>query len=397
MKVVKTILRYLFIFIVLFFAGLFVWQPYLKRVLWYRTPDAVTYKAFPQAVIYKSDSAFHFIRSGKMRNDLDTLKVRDGLNQYITFSEYFKNGKLNAFIVIRNDTVLYEKYKGGYADSTLTTIFSGAKSMVSIMIGQALAAGNMRSLNDKITDYIPELKSNPAFENITLKNLLEMKSGLEFQDALGGILKAFLSDEAKYYYTHDMKAELMKVKLVNQPGTVWKYKSIDPILLGWVVEKATGKSVAQFFEENTWRKIGAEYNASFGLDHADGLANTASRFQVTAIDLAKIGRLYLNNGSYNNNQVVPENWVKQSIGIGNEKPASAKGWQKSAHHYLWWIPQAGDNGDYAAEGMLGQRLYINPKTNTIIVQFADHGAGDYPYRKISRYLAGLPFSYPKGN
>jgi len=321
----------------------------------------------------------------------------DGNNQFIPFSEYFKNGELNAFVVIRNDSILYEKYKQGYSDSTLTSIFSGAKSMVSIMVGQALANGNIKSLSDKVTAYIPELKSNPSFENIRLKNLLDMKSGLEFQDALGGIVQAFFSDEAKYYYTHDMKAELTKVKLENKPGTVWKYKSIDPILLAWVLEKATGKSVAQFFEENIWRKIGAENNASFGLDHPNGLANTASRFQVTAIDLAKIGRLNLHYGKYNNNQIVPEDWVKQSISIGNEKPASAKGWQKSAHHYLWWIPQTGDNGDYAAEGMLGQRLYVDPKTNTIIVQFADRGAGDYPYRKISRYLAGLPFNYPKAN
>ncbi|MCZ4242968.1 serine hydrolase domain-containing protein [Pedobacter punctiformis] len=395
MKTFKKILLTVFLLILLFAVILFIWHPYLIRVLKYRTPDAETYKIFPQATVHKSDAAFHFIRTGKPRNDLDTLHVLDGTNQAITLKDYIKTGKINVFLVIRNDSILYERYAGGYTDSTLTTIFSGAKSMISIMIGQALAAGKIRSLNDKVTDYIPELKSNPAFNEIILKNLVDMKSGLDFQDALGGIIKAFLSDEAKYYYTHDMKAELMKVKLVNKPGTVWKYKSIDPILLGWVLEKATGKSVTQYFEENTWRKIGTEYNATWGLDHKNGLANTASRFQVTAIDFAKIGRLYLNKGKYNQTQVVPEPWVNESGSIGTEKPASAKGWQKSAHHYLWWIPQTGDNGDYAAEGMLGQRLYIDPKTNTIIVQFADHGAGNYPYRKISRYLAGLPFSYPK--
>jgi len=323
------------------------------------------------------------------------LHVQDGNNRLIPLKTYLKNGQINAFIVIRNDSVLYERYDKGYCDSTLSTMFSGAKSMISIMIGQALADGSIKSLNDKVTRYIPELKSNPAFEQITLKNLLDMKSGLEFQDALGGIIKAFFSDEAKYYYTDDMQAQLMKVKLVNKPGTVWVYKSIDPILLGWVLKKASGKSVAKYFESHVWKQIGAEYNSTWGLDQVNGLTNTASRFQVTAIDLAKIGRLYLNKGRYNGNQVVPENWVNQSINIGNETPASAKGWQKSAHHYLWWIPQEGDHGDYAAEGMLGQRLYIDPKTNTIIVQLADRGAGNYPYRKISRYLSGLPFSYPK--
>lgn len=394
----KTFKKLLLLFIYAFFLSLFalfLWKPYLLNVLKYRTPGAETYKVFPQEISRKSDSAFYFVRATEPRNDLDTLHVLDGNNGSIPLKTYLKNGQINAFIVIRNDSILYEKYDKGYSDSTLSTIFSGAKSMISIMMGQALADGSIKNLNDKVTTYIPELKSNPAFEQITLKNLLDMKSGLEFQDALGGIVKAFFSDEAKYYYTDDMQAQLMKVKLVNKPGTVWVYKSIDPILLGWVLKKATGKSVAQYFEANVWKQIGAEYNATWGLDQVNGLTNTASRFQVTAIDFAKIGRLYLNKGRYNGKQIVPENWVNQSVNIGTEKPASAKGWQKSAHHYLWWIPQEGNKGDYAAEGMLGQRLYVDPKTNTIIVQFADHGAGNYPYRKISRYLSALPFSYPK--
>lgn len=390
----KTLLILIYSFFLSLFA-LFLWKPYLLSVLKHRTPSAETYKIFPQEISHKSDSVFHFIRSAGQRNDLDTLHILDGNNQSIPLKEYLNNGQINVFIIIRNDSILYERYSKGYHDSTLTTIFSGAKSMISIMLGQALNNRSIKSLNDKVTQYIPELKSNPAFEQITLKNLLDMKSGLEFQDALGGIVKAFFSDEAKYYYTDDMKAQLMKVKLANKPGTVWKYKSIDPIVLGWVLQKAAGKSVAQYFEANVWKKIGAEYNATWGLDHVDGLTNTASRFQVTAIDFAKIGRLYLNKGSWNGKQVVPERWVNQSINIGSEQPASTKGWQKSTHHYLWWIPQEGDNGDYAAEGMLGQRLYIDPKTNTIIVQFSDHGAGNYPYRKISRYLSGLQFSYPK--
>jgi len=391
----KTLLILIYSFFLLLFA-LLLWKPYLRRVLRYRTPGAETYKIFPQEVSHKSDSAFHFIRPPKQRNDLDTLHVLDGDNHSIPLKDYLKNGQVNVFIVIRNDSILYERYDKGYSDSTLTSIFSGAKSMISIAIGKALADHSINNLDEKVTKYIPELKSNPAFAQITLKNLLDMKSGLEFQDALGGIVKAFFSDEAKYYYTDDMKAQLMKVKLVNKPGTVWVYKSIDPILLGWVLKKATDKSVAQYFEANVWKQIGTQYNATWGLDQVNGLTNTASRFQVTAIDFAKIGRLYLNKGKYNGKQVVPEDWVNQSINIGAEKPASAKGWQKSAHHYLWWIPQEGDKGDYAAEGMLGQRLYIDPKTNTIIVQFADHGAGNYPYRKISRYLSALPFSYPKG-
>ncbi len=395
MKIMKRITGLLFLFLCIGLTVLFTCHPYLLRVLWYCTPTAQTYKIFPQAAIHKSSQPFKFIRSDKPRSDLDTLQVLNGQNKLVTWKEYLKTGRINVFLVIRNDTILYEYYAPGYTDSSFTSIFSGAKSMVSIMLGQALASGDVKSLDDKVTDYLSELKLNKAFAAVTLRHLLQMKSGLHFQDALGGVVQAFFSDEAKLYYTHDMKAELKKIRLDYPPGTVWQYKSIDPILLGWVLEKATGQTTAQYFEKYTWQKIGAEHAASWGLDHPGGLSNTASRFQATAIDLAKIGRLYLHGGKFNGQQIVPADWVRQSISIGTEKPVCVRGWQQSAQHSLWWIPQAGEKGDFAAEGMLGQRIYADPKTNTIMVQLADKGAGNYPYRKISRYLAGLPFSYPK--
>lgn len=380
--------------ILLVFCVLFTWRPELIRVVRYQVPDANTYKAYPQMVIHPSDSAFHFVKARAMRNDLDTLSVLDDGDSLVSFKDYLRIGKINLFMVIRNDTVIYERFDQGYSDHTLTTLFSVGKTMVSIMLGKALENGKIRSLDDRLLQYVPELKSNPAFKEITLRNLMTMKSGLEFIDTNGGYIQAFLSDEGKYYYTEDIKKELLKIKLVNTPGTVWKYKSIDAFLLTWALENATGQKVSKYFQEQFWTKIGTAYPASFGLDHPGGLANTASRFQATAIDLAKVGRLYLKNGVFNGHQVISKEWVKRSLNINGESPVTSKGWQRTTQHYLWWIPEQGVNGDFAAEGMRGQRLYIDPLTNTIIVQFAFRGAGDYPYRKISRYLSGLPFSYP---
>lgn len=365
------------------------------KVLWYRTPNAETYKIFPQAYVRPSDSAFHFIRAAKQRDDLDTIKVFDGQHHYLPLKDYLKAGKVNLFMVIRNDSILYERYDKGYTDSTLVSTFSVAKSMLSILVGQALADGSIKSLDEPVLNYIPELSANPAYSTLILRDLFTMKSGLAFRDTNGGIINAFFSDEAKYYYTNDMKQELLHVKRVNYPGTEWQYKSIDAILLGWVIEKATKKSLAQYFQERLWQKIGTQYRASWGLDHVNGLANTASRFQTTAIDLAKVGRLYLNDGQYNGQQVVPQDWVAQTIKMQSRQAVTSKGWQKTTQNYLWWLPQEGVNGEYAAEGMLGQRLYVDPLTKTIIVVFADKGGGDYPYRKVSRYLAHMPFEYPK--
>lgn len=396
MKKALSILVLISLILILVFSLLFTWRPELIKVVEYQVPDANTYKAYPQTMVHPADTAFHFAKAAANRNDLDTLHVLDGQNHLIPFADYVKEGKISLFMVIRNDSIIYQKYAPGYSDTTLTTLFSVAKTMVSIMLGQAVEEGKIKSLDDPLLKYVPELKANPAFEHITMRNLFDMKSGLKFEDTNGSYIHAFLSDEARFYYTDDIKKELLKVTLDKTPGTVYKYESIDAFLLTWALEKATGEKISTYFQDNLWRKIGTEYAASWGLDHPNGLANTASRFQCTAIDLAKIGRLYLLGGQYNGHQIVPQEWVSQSVKlVKGEEPATAKGWQKTAHHALWWVPQQGVYGDYAAEGMLGQRLYMDPLTNTIIVQFAAKGAGDYPYRKISRYLSGLPFDYPK--
>lgn len=380
---------------VLVCAVLFTWRPELIRVVEYQVPDAQTYKAYPQTIVAPADTAFNFIKQTSNRDDLDTLSVFDGKHHLVPFKTYLEEGKTKLFMVIRNDTVIYQKFSPGYSDSTLTTLFSVAKTMVSIALGKALEEGKIKSLDDRLLNYVPELKANPAFADITLRHLFTMKSGLEFEDATsGGLIAAFLSDEALYYYTDDIKKLLFKEKLVNKPGTVWKYKSIDAFLLAWVLENATGQKFAAYFQDKIWKKIGTAYPATWGLDHQNGLANTASRFQATAIDLAKIGRLYLNKGNFNGHQIMPLNWINHSLNLNGEEAVTAKGWQRSTQHDLWWIPQEGVKGDFAAEGMRGQRLYMDTLTHTIIVQFADKGAGDYPYRKISRYLSGLPFSYP---
>ncbi|SHF72831.1 serine hydrolase domain-containing protein [Pedobacter caeni] len=374
---------------------LFIRRPELMRVLRYQSPDAETYKLYPQSIVRAADTPFHFVKAERMREDLDSIRVFDRDKKEMSLKAYLEEGKTNLFMVIRNDTVIYQKFAPGYSDTTLTTLFSVAKSMVSIMLGQAIEEGKIKSLDDPLLRYVPELKSNPVFDQLTLRNLMEMKSGLEFSGIDGGLVAAFLSDEAKYYYTQDMKKELLKLRAEHPPGKIWKYKSIDVLLLSWALENATGKKTAAYFQDKVWTRIGTEYPASWGLDHKDGLANTASRFQATAIDLAKIGRLYLLKGAYKDHQVIPEEWVRHTVQGSADTSITTKGWQKTRQNYLWWVPLEGDNGDFAAEGMRGQRLYVDPLTNTIIVQLALRGAGDYPYRKVSRYLSGLPFTYPR--
>ena len=231
MKKTFYIVVLVFLSFILLFSVLFTWRPELISVVRYQIPDAETYKAYPQTVIYPADTAFRFAKSATNRNDLDTLRVLDGKKRLLPFEEYLKGGKVKLFMVIRNDSIIYQHFAPGYSDSTLTTLFSVAKTMVSIMLGQALEQGKIKSLDDRLVQYVPELKVNPAFDHITLRNLLDMKSGLKFEDTNGSYIHAFLSDEARFYYTDDIKKELLKVELDNTPGTVYKYESIDAFLL----------------------------------------------------------------------------------------------------------------------------------------------------------------------
>ncbi|MEL6251693.1 MAG: serine hydrolase, partial [Bacteroidota bacterium] len=250
--------------------------------------------------------------------------------------------------------------------------------------------GYIKSLDEKVKDLIPEFQDNPVFAYTSLDHLLQMKSGLAFERTNGSPLHDLFSSEARFYYTNDLKGDLLKVEVDTLAGLSWKYSNLDPLILGWAIENAAGQRLADYFEQTIWQGIGAEYAGSWGLDHEEGLENTPSSFQCTAIDLAKIGRLYLELGKGKHGQVLPPAWIAYSLSIRpDNQDNTRKGWQKATHQNYWWIPLEGNEGDYSAEGLRGQRLYVHPPTKTIIVQFAEKGAGGYPYRKIAKYFQSI--------
>jgi CubicO group peptidase (beta-lactamase class C family) len=356
------------------------------KILKYQKPTTQTFKNFPVRKMTPSKQPFIFSKSTTLKN-LDTLKIDYYGEGLIPFSEYFDKGKLLAFVVIRNDSIIYQKYKDGFYEHTISNTFSIGKTMISILLGKAIDDGFIKDVNQRVIEYIPELQNKPNFNSLTLKNLLEMKSGLHFTRTGSGVFSDLFSDEAKFYYTDDIKRDLQKVKADTTNGTKWHYSNIDVLFLTWVIERASKKHVSDYFEEAIWQRIGTQYEGSWSVDKNGGLENSPSSFQCTAIDLAKIGRLFLMNGKKDSVAILSTKWINESLTVSaSNKNNTAKGWQKSTHQNYWWIPQDSTNeGDFAAEGLRGQRLYVNPKTNTIIVQLADDGYGGFPYRKISHF------------
>lgn len=344
------------------------------------------YKFFENEEIKKADQTFHFHIADTSTLEGRVPKFINVESDKISFEQYLADKKTTAFIIIKQDSILYENYFNGYERESIETSFSMAKSYVSALVGICLEEGEIKSLEDPITDYL-NLFENPGFENITIQHLLDMQSGIEFNESY---INPF-GHVAKFYYGTNLKKYVSKLKIAEAPGR-FDYRSVDTQILGLLVEKVTNKTLAQNLEEKIWRKIGTEFDASWSLDSKKHkTAKGFSSLNARAIDYAKFGRLYLNNGNWNGEQVVPESWVKVSTSYSTER-------QNLYYQNQWWfvnvksakndslqetVPYTAKNGEtiqmkfakaYMAQGILGQYIYVHPEKELIIVRLGkDYG------------------------
>jgi CubicO group peptidase (beta-lactamase class C family) len=284
-------------------------------------------------------------------------------NQVFDFDRYLEDSKTVAFLVIQNDTIKYENYFNKYNQSSVSSSFSMAKSILSILIGIAIDDGLIKSVNEPITNYIPELKKN-GFDKVTIEHLLQMTSGLDFDESY---ISPF-SEASSYYYGTNIRNAISKLKLKNEPGQEFEYTSGSPQILGLILERViNGKTVTQYLEEKLWIPLGMEYEASWSLDRKkNGLEKTFCCINARARDFAKIGRLYLNKGHWDNKQIVSEAWVKKSTKIESLNGSAPY------YQYQWWIP---NKSSFMAEGHLGQFIYANPSKKLIIVRLGEKHGG----------------------
>ena len=366
------------------------------RIIRYRQPDARNQGMFPKRVVRKADTPFQFARASTLRTDLDTVTVRAPDGKRISFQKYMADYAVLAFVVIRRDTIVYEAYRDGFTRSTVHSSFSMAKSVLSALVGIAVAEGAIKSLDQPVSDYLADLRGKPAFEGVTIRHLLEMKSGLRYTKTGNGWWSDFRSDDAHMYYSSNLRKSVAGAHRELPPGSKWAYKDTDAILLGLVLANATGKTVAAYTEEKLWRRIGTEHDATWSLDHRDGNENVASGFNATAEDFARFGRLFLHGGSWNGTQVVPAAWVNASTAVDSSRhePEISTWWQMQ-HTLYWWHPIQPPAREFFADGSHGQRIYVDPATETVIVQLANNSNQDFPFRKVVAYLNGTVWDYPR--
>ena len=267
-----------------------------------------------------------------------------------------------SFLVLKNDSLIFEKYWDPNTHLAKTNSFSASKSFVAFLIGIAIDEGYIESVEQYVSDFLPEF-NRPKKARITIKNLLSMSSGLNWEESG----KNPYSDNAKAYYGKYLREHIKNLKVVSEPGKRFHYKSCDTQILTYVLEQATGKTISDYMEEKIWSKIGSESNALWSLDRKDGDEKGFCCFYATSRDFAKIGQLILNNGEWEGQQLIPTKFLKNAI-----KPEKSildkNGLENGRYGWQWWCASYNNAPIHYARGLFGQYIIIYPKKNIVIVR-----------------------------
>ena len=282
----------------------------------------------------------------------------------LPFNEFLKKTDTNAFLVIRNGVMTYEWYKDGVTQSSQLPSYSVAKTMTSIMIGQLINQGKIKE-SDKFVDFFPDLKAGSSFDLITIKDLLDMKAGVGVTDNYPSGPTGWGVAIAQMYATTDLDWFLKNNrKMAQEPGTHPEYRSVDTQMLGMVVKKLTGMRVADYFSENVWKPIGAEYDAYWNVDRVGCQEKTFCCFNAAARDYARIGQMLLNpvGARINEKEVISPTWMKR---LTNPATTLDRDWGYGAQV---WHPYPGTT---MLLGLHGQYVYTDPNYQVVIVKLSD--------------------------
>jgi CubicO group peptidase (beta-lactamase class C family) len=367
--------------------GFYVWalsstdDSTLARALIWRESDVGDQHRFPARLIPAGARASPLPRADEVEFVLSGGEGR--------LDEFLRETDTLAFVVVHRDRVVRERYFDGATRASLQTSFSAAKSFVSTLVGIAIDAGLIGSVDDPVTEYLPELAArDPRFRQITLRHLLTMSSGIRYRE--GGFLS--LGDDTYTYYGVDLRdVALNRTRIEAPPGTGWQYNNYHPLLLGLVLERTTGMSVSEFMAMRLWRPLGAEADATWNLDSKQsGFEKLESGLNARALDYARFGLLFLHNGQWNGRRIVSEKWVRAATRAGTATdPAYSYGYR-----YFWWL-DVERPGRFYAMGKYGQYIYVAPDADAVVVRLGrDWGVTNVEWlatlREISDQLDRRP-------
>lgn len=318
---------------------------------------------FPVRAIRRGGPVFTFARTP---GSLPQTFAHDGRSYDV--AAFLEEMDTTGLLVIKDDGVVFEQYYRGNTESTRWISWSMGKSLVSALVGIAIEQGHIDDVMDPVTKYARELKGS-GYDGVALKHVLQMSSGVRWNEDyadrnsdINRLGRAFALGSPLNAFAATLVREL-------EPGTFNRYVSADTHVLGMLVTAATGRTLSSYLEENIWQRIGMEADAYWLLDDS-GMEMAMGGLNATLRDYAKFGRLYLNGGAWEDEQVVPAEWVRASITPDaphlepGDNPASNTPF---GYGYQWWIPTNPD-GEFLAIGVFNQFIYVYPKERLVIAK-----------------------------
>ncbi|MBI2732667.1 MAG: serine hydrolase [Aquabacterium sp.] len=292
-----------------------------------------------------------------------------------SLTQFQQDGKVRALLVLKDGKIVYEYNKFPYGKSSLHQSWSISKQMLSTLVGIALDECAIRSVDDRMDAYAPELAIN-GFAGVTFKQALQMSSGIKYNEEVDRFNLFF--DVINDYYSVGASGFTLREKTLDPamtrayaPGSKFEYASINSQAIAMALEKAVGVPYQQYFEQKLWKAIGTEDKAKMLTDRTKTAFTFCCNYATTR-SYALFGLLYAQGGRLNGRQIVSQDWVTKATTYRGD-PSN---WRAVAlpgltgvfgFGYHWW-PMDGDRGDFSALGVYGQSIHILPKDNTVIVR-----------------------------
>ena len=322
----------------------------------------------------------------------DTQNTWPNHHLYNSFSlnddlkKYHLERKTVAYLVFKNDSILFEKYYDGFNESSKSNSFSMVKSIVSALMGIAIQEGYIKSLDQKVIDFIPDLRG-PFAHQVSIGDLSSMASGQKWSEEY---YNPFSVTSASYF-VENLNKLIIDQPISSEPGKAFKYQSGTTQLLAMVIKKATGVTISEYLSEKLWKPMGLKA-ALWQLDsHSNGMEKAFCCLASNARDFARFGKLYKNHGKWNGKQILDSSFVALSL-----KPR----FQESPEYgYGWWLDTYKGKKVFMMRGHLGQYVIVIPEINTMVVRlghlkdtesrYAGKSSGGDPFTKdIYHYLDG---------
>jgi CubicO group peptidase (beta-lactamase class C family) len=286
---------------------------------------------------------------------------------------------LHALLVVKNGKLIAEGYLNGGSIDQVTRVQSVTKSFTSALTGIALDRGCLSSVDQRMMDYFPELAdrvTDQRKKQITLRQMLQMRAGYPWEESTSELFEML--------YRGFRPSLLVDVPLVSDPGTQFEYSNLTSHLVGVIVARACDTDLKTLAQEHLFAPLGVE--AGEWITDWEGYNNGHADLHLTARDMAKFGLLYLNDGNYEGNQLVPADWVRESLQTYSEDAWDyrvGRNFRDIGYGYQWWSVQAGDHHYNLAWGHGGQQIAVLDELDMVIVVKADPlfgQHGDRPWR-----------------